>query len=289
MTKEEPFLYGLLGFPVKHSFSPAMHNAAFAALRINARYELFEIPSDGVDDFFDRISAKNIKGLNITVPYKETALKYTTWQSPLVRFTGAANVIINKGPDGLAAWNTDGLGFHRHLTKSLGFDIRGKKAVILGAGGAAKAVTYQLLEHRAKILYIYDVDNQKSLKLGNNLAGRFGKSRVVCADSIEELNIKSADLVINATPVGLKPDDPLIVRADEFISGQLVYDLIYNPPQTKLLEAAESKGAEISNGLGMLFYQGVKSLELWLDLPAGKAPEKEMRQALQETLNKARQ
>ena len=287
-------IYGLIGYPVKHSLSPMMHNAAFRALKINAEYRLFEIKPQDLEGFFlknvtvkdvdgNLVSKTEILGLNVTIPYKEVVLKYLQWKSPEVRFTDAVNVIIFKNSNYLEGWNTDGIGFERHLRMDLKFNPSGKIAVILGAGGAAKAVTNQLARRGVKTITIYDIDKDKSLKLAEKINKEFPKCNTLSVNFVEELDIKNADLLINATPIGMKENDPCLINPDAFHSRLLVYDLIYNPPETKLLRFAKQKGARVSNGLGMLLYQGARSLELW----TGKtAPIELMRRALKETLKK---
>lgn len=260
-----------------------MHNAAFKALGINAEYRLFEVEPGKLDSFLKSLADNRIYGLNVTVPYKEKVLAYLEEQSPEVRFTGAANTIIVKEKKSLEGWNTDGLGFHRHLTGDLKFDISGARVLILGAGGAAKAVINQLAEHGAKSIYIYDIDKEKSKVLAVKTSAAFPKTRSLSVESISELNFKDLALLINATPIGLKEGDPLLVSGDAFHPGLLVYDLIYNPAETKLLNTAKEKGCKVSNGLGMLLYQGVRSFKLWT---GQDAPLELMRQALNQAVKK---
>lgn len=278
-----PKIYGLIGYPVKHSLSPIMHNATFKALGINAEYKLFEKRPEELGYFLHSLSKENIYGLNVTIPYKEVVLKYLQWKSPEVKFTDAVNVIIVKDKNYLEGWNTDGIGFHRHLTMDLKFNPLGKSVVVLGAGGAAKAIINQLARHGAKNITIYDIDNDKSLNLAAKINKEFPKCNAIASDSIEKLDIKNADLLINATPIGMKGDDPCLVDPDSLHPSLLVYDLIYNPPETKILKLAKQKGAPISNGLGMLLYQGVRSFELWT---GQKAPVEVMRKALREATSK---
>jgi len=279
-----PKIYGVLGFPARHSLSPAMHNAAFRALKINAEYTFFEKKPKDLEGFLHSLSKENIYGLNVTIPYKEKVLEYLQWKSPEVRFTGAANTIIVKDKNYLEGWNTDGIGFHRHLTKDLKFNPSNKTATILGAGGAAKAIANQLARREAKIIYLYDIDKDKNLSLAEKINKEFPKCHAIPANSIEGLDIENSDLLINATPVGMKENDPLLISADKLHSGLLIYDLIYNPPETKLIKIGKEKGARTSNGLGMLLYQGARSFELWWT--DKKAPIEIMRQALNQGVAK---
>lgn len=273
----------MLGYPAKHSFSPAMHNAAFKSLKINAEYRLFEIGPERLDGFLRSLTDNHICGLNVTVPYKEKVLTYLQWQSPEVRFTAATNTIIVKDRNYLEGWNTDGIGFHRHLTGDLKFNILGTQVFVLGAGGAAKAVTNQLAQHGAGNIYIYDIDKEKSRKLADKINAEFPKSKSLSIESIDKFDFKNISLLINATPIGMKDSDPDLVCADTLHAGLLVYDLIYNPAETKLLNMAKEKGCKVSNGLGMLLYQGARSFQLWT---GQDAPLEVMRQALNQAVKK---
>ena len=287
-------IYGLVGYPVRHSLSPAMHNAAFRALKINAEYRLFEVPKEKLKDFFlidnpvrdikgDFFYRQDLRGFNVTVPHKESVLEYLQWLSPEVKFTQACNTIAIKEKNFLEGWNTDGTGFYQHLTKELKFDIPGSKAVILGAGGAAKAIIDQLARHNAKEIAVYDIDRVKSRRLAEKIKTEFPKCVVVSLDAIDYLDLKNADLLINATPVGMKEGDPKLISPEILPPRLLVYDLIYNPQETNLLQSAKSAGAKISNGLGMLLYQGVKSFSIWTDR---EAPIDVMKTALRNALER---
>ncbi|MCU0665580.1 MAG: shikimate dehydrogenase [Candidatus Omnitrophica bacterium] len=277
-----PKIYGVLGFPVKHSFSPAMHNAAFQKLQIDAEYKLFEKNPEELDNFIKTLADNNIHGLNITVPYKEKVIAYLTSLSPEAEFIGAVNTIKAEAGK-LTGFNTDGEGFIRHLTSDMRFDPRNKKVAMLGCGGAAKAVSAYLAFAGIQSLAVYDLDSSRCETLLSRLRNKFPKIKFSCASSVEELNIKQAQLLVNATPVGMKQDDPCLVALEMIYPELYVYDLIYNPAQTKLLELARKKKAAALNGLGMLLYQGAKSFEIF----TGKiAPIDVMRDALNNAIAK---
>jgi shikimate dehydrogenase len=276
-------IYGVLGYPAKHSLSPLMHHAAFRALEINAEYKVFEVKPQDLDDFLGKLYKSGIFGLNVTVPYKEAVLKYLQWESPEVKFTGASNTLIVKDKEHCEGWNTDGIGFHRHLTQDLKFDLKEKTVAMLGAGGAAKAIADQCGRQGVRSISIYDTDRARSLSLTEKIHREFPKCKAACASSMDELDIENSDLLINATPVGMKESDPSPVSAEQFHSRLFVYDLVYNPPETNLLKEAKEKGARVANGLGMLLYQGARSFELW----TGKtAPLEIMREALNQGVQK---
>jgi shikimate dehydrogenase len=278
----EKSIYGVLGFPVKHSLSPAMHNAALACLKLNAEYRLFEVRPEGLNSFFCGLKKQNISGLNVTVPYKEKALEFVILDqdSLYLKKIGAINTIINKGGV-YYGYNTDISGFFRHLKEHI--EPKGKKVALLGAGGASRAVSYALAASGAAEVAIFDIDTVKAAKVVEMVKELFPGFAVSKASSIQELAIEDKDILINATPCGMKESDPSPVAEELLHCNLLVYDLIYNPQETKLLALARKKGAKTANGLGMLLYQGALSFEYF----TGKdAPLEVMRQALKEGVKK---
>jgi shikimate dehydrogenase len=269
-----------LGFPAKHSLSPAMHNAAFRALHINAEYQIFEVKPEELNDFLQSLSEKDIYGFNITVPYKEKILDSVTLdaESFYLRQIGAINTIVRQ-ENILRGFNTDIPGFARHLKEN--FDPAHKRVAILGAGGAGKAVAYVLASYAAAEIAIFDIDRVKANNLAQMIKGLFPNFPILIANNLDELKIKEKDLLVNATPVGLKATDPCLLKEEKLHKHLFVYDLVYNPRETKLLALAKKVGAKTSNGLGMLLYQGMLSFEKW----TGKvAPETIMRNALEKEL-----
>lgn len=272
-----PKIYGLIGYPIKHSLSPLMHNAAFSYLKISAEYRLFPLLKESLEDFLISLTQNNIHGLNITIPYKEMVIPFLDDLSDEARLIGAVNTIKVSGGDRLEGFNTDGEGFLKHLAGDLGFNPQDKAIAVIGAGGAAKAVCVCLSKKKPKAINIYDLDKNKAALLARNLKTNFNGIEFKCADSIGGLNIGKCDLLVNAAPVGMKETDPCLVDA-KFLHGRLmVYDLIYNPKETRLLSLAKEKGASVSNGLGMLLYQGMLSFKIWT---GQDAPKEVMQKAL---------
>ena len=276
--------YGLVGYPVKHSLSPLMHNAAFQELGVDAVYELFPLQEDELDSFFSDLKKDGspIFGLNVTVPYKEKVFGYMDSLSPFAEKVRAVNTVVISAKRKLTGYNTDGPGFLTHLTEQ-GFDTTGKQVSILGAGGAARAVVSVLclVPERAETVRIYDVDLDKAESLVQDLGQRFDTGQVEVVNSLDDLNVETADLLINATPVGMKTDDPCLLEGFQLKRDVLVYDLIYNPAETRLLKWAKEQGAKTSNGLGMLFYQGVLAFQHWADVQLDKAVKDKMWASLQ--------
>ena len=276
-----PEIYGVLGYPVKHSFSPAMHNAAFSALKINAKYKSFEVKLDQLKDFFAKMAEKNIYGLNITIPYKEKILDFVSPDkgSDYLKELKAVNTVARQ--EGIwKGFNTDVAGFSQHLKEI--FAPSGKKVAILGAGGAARAVAYALAESAVSEIDIFDIDANKVKDLALVIKKLFLNFQINAVNNIAGLKIKDKDLLINATPVGLKESDFCLVNEEMLHKNLLVYDLIYNPPETKLLALARHIGARTANGLSMLLYQGMLSFKIWT---GQDAPQEVMWKALQGELN----
>ncbi|MCX5711063.1 MAG: shikimate dehydrogenase [Candidatus Omnitrophica bacterium] len=274
----KPKIYGLVGFPVKHSLSPLMHNAAFKALNIDAEYKLFEVKPEDLNSFLYDLDKNNIYGLNVTVPYKEKAMDFVEFsaESFYLRQVRAVNTVVKRN-NRWQGFNTDIPGFGKHLKEN--FDPKGKRCAVLGAGGASRAVAYVLAKAGAEELAIFDIDKQKTENVCAMVDGLFPGFNISCVDSIDELEINNKDLLVNSTPVGMKATDPLIVDSGLLHKSLFVYDLIYNPAETRLLKEARARGARTANGLGMLLYQGALSFE---HFTGEKAPVEIMREALTE-------
>jgi len=276
----QPLTFGLVGTPLKHSFSPLMHNAAFLKLKIRAKYKLFPLEESELKSFFANLDKKNIRGLNITIPYKEKVLKlFAGTKNSAVTSIGAANTVLVDRIKGLKFFNTDYLGFLRHITQ---LKLKPKRVAILGAGGAARAICFALGKKKVSEVFIYDIDHFRSLSLMKRFNYIFPDSKFRAVGRIEELNLNARDLLINASCVGMKPDDPLLINRNMLHHGLFVYDLIYNPKETKLLKLAKEAGINYANGLGMLLYQGVESLNIWIGQK--KAPVKIMQEALEKAM-----
>lgn len=283
MDKEQ-IVFGIVGNPVGHSLSPFMHNAAFKELGLKAVYKLFEVPEEGLENFFKKLREDDslIQGLNITVPYKEKAITFLDNVTPFAQKAMAVNVVVISEGRKLVGYNTDGPGFLAHLAQ-LNFNIQGKKIVILGAGGSARGIltALMLLPERPQYIRIYNRTLERLDDLIADLSMRLDVSILKSVMSIDDLEIERADLLINTTSVGMKKGDPVLVDENLLHKKMLVYDIIYSPLKTTLLKLAEGKGAKISNGLGMLFYQGVLSLQHWINRPLEEKIKKKMWQNLE--------
>ncbi len=270
-------IYGLYGWPVEHTFSPAMHNAAFKRLEMDACYVAFPVHPDRLEDAMRSISALSIQGVNVTVPHKERAAVMLSELSEEARLMTAVNTIEVRG-DRLIGHNTDGRGFLRSLREDLKFEPKGRSIFIIGAGGAGRAVGFSLAIAGATGITIYDKDVQKGSALARDIREKTGADVFAVDDIMNAAGAaKDADCIVNATPLGMKKTDLMPLDAHVIRKGQIVCDLIYNPPETRLLRSAKARGARTLNGLGMLLYQGVLAFEIWT---GKKAPVGVMKAAL---------
>jgi shikimate dehydrogenase len=266
-------LFGVIGSPIGHSLSPAMHSAALQALRLDARYSAFEVPPRFLTPILRALILAGVEGLNVTVPLKEAVLPLMDRLHPTARAVGAVNTIVVRGRRTIG-YNTDGAGFVRAV-KELGWRPRAACAVILGSGGAARAVAWELSRIPGSCIAIANRHLARAQQLARWLARQRPRA-CVCAVPLGEVSLKDAELLVNATTVGMRATDRLLVDPRELHRGLLVYDLVYHR-ETPLVRAARRRGCVAANGLSMLLYQGAESLRLWLRRPPPLAP---MRRAL---------
>ncbi len=262
---------GLIGYPIEHSFSPLIHNFTFKKENLNFVYNCYEIKPHLLEEGIKGLQALGITGVNVTSPYKEKVIPYLNNLDIWANKIGAVNTIINK--DGLLiGYNTDTEGFMKMLEDN-NVDLKNKKVIILGAGGAARAVIAVLVEKEVKNINIFNRNLKNAKKQltywkekSNNInLNAYELKKVFSKDKAINNIFKNANIIINTTPVGMKKFkkfEPLI--PEEFIrKNQIVIDLVYNPLKTSFLKAAEKKNAIIINGLEMLIYQAIESFQLW--------------------------
>lgn len=283
MAKE---LYGLIGFPVKHSLSPAMQNAAFRELGMDAEYRLFEVEDRDLGSFLGSIAEeKRLSGLNVTVPHKIRVKEYLERNGRLDEHAvklGAVNTIKVSKDGTLCGFNTDGPGFYRSLVEDLKFEPEGRSVMVLGSGGAAKAIV-MYLGNGPKEISIFDVERMKAEELKRHYGKYYDEARLRLISSPDGISaaLDRSDLLVNATPVGMRDVDPSPLSKKYLRSGLYVYDLVYNRPVTQLVKDANSAKAHAVTGAGMLLYQGAAAFEIWT---GKKAPVAVMKRALREAL-----
>ncbi|RLI79581.1 shikimate dehydrogenase [Archaeoglobales archaeon] len=259
--------FGLVGYPVKHSVSPAMHNAAFKQLGIDAVYLAFEVKPNEVDKAIFGAKALGFKGLNITIPHKEKALEFVKPDSLAARI-GAINTIDLETMKG---YNTDAYGALKALESSR-VNVEGKNILIVGAGGAARAIAFALIEK--SLVVISNRTEQRGLKLVEELR-RYGESIFIPYNEIEKLEGK-IDVIVNATPLGMKGFESKPPLPHSLIRDVVVFDTVYNPMETELIKLARKRKCKVVYGIDMLVYQGAKAFEIWT---GKKAPVEVMKKA----------
>jgi len=270
---------GVMAWPVGHSLSPPMHNAAFETLGMNWVYVAYAVPPERVGEAVAGIRALGIRGLNVTIPHKEAVAGFMDGLSGEVQALGAVNTIDNV--DGkLTGYNTDGPGFMRSL-RELGEDVARKRVALLGAGGSARSVALACAHEGAERLAIINRTPDRAGEVAELVRqhSRLAELEALPLDKGAWQAISEADLVVNATPVGMHPqaDVPPVIPPEWLRPEQVVYDLIYNPRQTTLLKAAQQVGCRTIDGTEMLVHQGAIAFERWT---GHDAPVDEMRAAL---------
>ena len=274
----------VIGDPVEHSLSPCFQNAAFQHLKLDFIYVAFTVKAEDLGDAISGVRSLGIYGLNVTMPHKISVIKYLDELDERADRIKSVNTILNRNGK-LIGYTTDGIGVLNAL-KYNGVDPKGKKVVILGAGGAARSASYALSEVAGELVIL-----NRTIERARNLASKVRKligSHVnVKWDGLTEESlrreIREADILINATPVGMSPDvNGTLVEKRLLHPDMVVFDMIYHPLKTRLLREAEEVGAKTINGLSMLIHQGAASFEIWTGVEAPvdvmmKAAEEEIR------------
>jgi len=257
-------IYGLFGEPVEHTGSPAMHNAAFKKLSINAVYLAFRVKPSEIKQALKGIVSLGFSGINLTIPHKQICLPYLDKVDREAKLIGAANTLVLKGGR-LLGYNTDAPGFLKSLKQDLGQTPRGSSVFLLGAGGAGRAVAMAAAKNKAKEIILADLVPGRSRQLAGNLKTHFPHLPVktINLKKIGESDLAGIDLLINATPVGMRSTDPFPVNPGFLRPGVSIYDLVYNISPTRLVRMARRRGLKAVNGLGMLVWQAALAFELW--------------------------
>ena len=276
-------LCGVIGDPVEHTMSPPMHNAAFRELGIDYIYLPFKAKKEALGRAIEGMRALNIRGVNIIIPHKVAVIQFLDEMDPLAEKIGAVNTIVND--EGvLKGYNTDAHGFLQTLLER-GIEPKGKKVVILGAGGATRAISFILAERGANLVLLNRTPD-KAKEYADAISKNFQREAKALPLDKENLGeaLREADILVNTTSVGMSPDiDNTLVTSDLLRPSLIVYDIVYNPIKTKLLREAEAAGAKTISGVDMLVSQGALGFERWTGL---KAPVKVMRDELVKQLTR---
>jgi shikimate dehydrogenase len=275
---------GVIGDPIEHSLSPTIHNAAFDHLKLDFVFLAFRVKAADLENAVQGMRGLGIHGLNVTMPHKSTVIGYLDKVDSTVKFLGSANTILNN--DGvLSGFNTDGVGALKALREN-GAGLSEKKVLLLGAGGAAKAIAFSLAEEVGE-LAILNRAAEKAKELAEALGRIFNKKIVggsLSSDAIAK-NLQDSDVLINATSVGMHPEANQSIVAPQWLRSDLtVMDIVYNPVETKLARDAKAAGAKVISGVEMLIYQGAASFEIWTGC---SAPVEVMRRAALSKLSSA--
>ncbi len=261
MISNDRHLIGLLGTPVKHSKSPIMHNSLFEKYGLKYEYIAFNVAEGDLASAVEGLRALNFAGANVTVPHKVAIIPYLDAISPKAAKIGAVNTIVNK--DGrLIGYNTDGDGYLTSLLEETNYKLADKRVLLLGAGGAARAIACAISEQKIASLTILNRDIKKAERLQSKIACNIS-AEIAIIDKIQEY-IGAVDLIINTTTVGMSPGiDKSLVPQQLIRSDQMVSDIIYNPLVTRLLQDANEQGATTHSGLGMFVYQAALAFQKW--------------------------
>ena len=298
-------LYGVLGDPIEHSLSPLIHNAAFRHFKLNAVYLAFRVAPEALGLAFEGLRAMEIRGVNLTIPFKQTAIEFIDEiPEDLDRATGAINTVVNRDGE-LYGYNTDGVGFLTSLQEDLRFDPEGKTALVLGAGGSSCGVVFALARAHADRILVLNRTQERAQGLKDFAQPYFPETEIAVLGAPDELGLEKIDLVVNTTSCGMIP--PPVSRRGAPLHAQgapsaretgggmkgnadmpldlkrlknkaSVYDLVYAPAETAFLKSAKELGWPAVNGLGMLAAQAALSFELWTGKKEG------VREAMREAL-----
>ena len=292
-------ILGVIGDPIEHTFSPAMHNAGLDALNLNYIYLPFHVKPDRLNECIEGAKSFGIQGLNVTIPHKTNVMKHLDEIDQVASMIGAVNTIQfnfdennessnqnNETSVTTKGFNTDGYGCVRAIKEKT--SINNKKVTITGAGGAARAVSFQIASSGIDELSILNRNVSKAESLANDLESNLSEAGIdITINSCEIENLKreldSSDIFIDTTPIGMYPnvDDNPIASADMLHEELVVNDIVYTPMETSLIKEALKANAEVVYGYKMLLYQGIRSFEIWL---GREAPVDVMEKALLDVL-----
>ncbi|MBN2429645.1 MAG: shikimate dehydrogenase [Deltaproteobacteria bacterium] len=258
-------IFGVLGDPISHSLSPAMHNAAFSDLDINAVYLPFHVKAQELGNAVAGIRAMNVTGVNVTVPHKEKIMIFLDEVDADAQIIGAVNTVVNQEGK-LTGFNTDSLGFLRSLQTDLNFDPRNKKVLVLGAGGACRAILTALSRSQTAWIGVVDIVIEKAEALATEFSGKFPGTQFAwfCCEPAQVTGIfAEIDLLVNATPIGLKGEKFEGINWQQLPPTACIYDIVYAFPATPLVQSVRDRGYRAADGLGMLIAQGEEAFFLW--------------------------
>lgn len=256
MTK---FKFAIIGNPISHSLSPVLHNYWFKKYNIDAEYSLMEIKESQIADVIKKLKEKELKGINVTLPFKRSVIPFLTKTINDAADTHSVNTIFLDDNNELIGENTDVFGFQAGYLKTLtNQEKKNKKALVIGAGGVSPSIILALIKSEIKEIYLTNRTYERSLFLKQ----KFSRLNILKWENFENI-FETVDIVINATSLGLKKDDNFNIKFEKYNKDLVYIDTIYNPPQTNMVKQFKSKQLTTYNGLNMFIYQGQKSFYLW--------------------------
>ena len=263
-------LIGLLGRPLAHSRSPHMHNSAFDNIKEDYVYMCFEIGKEDLKQAIESLKLFNAKGANITFPNKQEVIKYIDELSEDAKIIGSVNTIkIDTNTKKVIGYNTDGRGFISSI-EELGINYKNNKVVVIGVGGAGRAIAIQLAYEKVKEIVIKDIDINIMQEVKQTITNNIPNCKVTLINTEAELEKELQDtvLLVNATPLGMKGnEDKCIISSPQILKNTkaFIYDIVYEPRETLLMKYAKQSGLQTSNGINMMIWQGALSFNIWLD------------------------
>jgi len=275
--------FGVIGFPINHSLSAPMHNAAFRELKISAIYKPYEVKASDLKPFVEKLKNKEIHGFNVTIPHKESIIPYLDELTPRAKKIGAVNTVVITNGKTLGD-NTDGDGYLKSLTEDTGVSLKGINVVIFGAGGASKAICFALCDTGIESLTIINRNHEKARQLATNLEKHYPTVKIknFSFDELESSPIKEVQLIINTTSLGMSNNPwPSLDFLSEVCDVAIISDIVYNPKETALINASLKRGLKVHYGLGMLVEQGALAFKLFTGV---NAPSNIMRATLEKEL-----
>ena len=251
--------YGIIGKPLSHSFSPMLHNFWFKKYKINASYSLIEVEVDQIENIINKIRKKELQGINVTVPYKQVVIPFLDLIINDAKETSSVNTIYLNNEDKIVGDNTDVYGFEQAFINKLNNnDLIEKKILIIGAGGVTSSVIFALAKKKIKQIFI----SNRTIKKAEDIKKKFPFIEVVIWENINDKS-EDADIIINATSLGMKGGSDFKEVFKKFKSSLVYYDVIYNPAETMMIKNFKKQEVKTFNGLEMFIYQGQKSFFLW--------------------------
>lgn len=257
-------LLGVIGNPISHSLSPVMHNSAFQAIKKTAVYVPMLVQEDNLSQAIQGAKALGFTGINVTVPFKEKVIPFLTQMTDDARIVGSVNTILFQGQE-IIGHTTDGAGFQQAMEMEVGINPVGKSFLVLGAGGAARAIAHQLSKQDCQV-YLTNRTLDRAQRLASDLEATAIRKPIVIANQQQELAkaVQECQVIINTTSVGMEATkDQSPFPLDLLTQEHQVIDIIYNPAETLLLKTARELGCTVQNGVGMLVWQAVKAWEFW--------------------------